>query len=286
MRYDYQRLGQTWRYDLENRRYGFLLCDNPISYPHRHPYFELSYVLRGEMQHDFMGTRYHLKQGDYYFVDIGKSHSYRASSDILLLNFMFYPEAIDPSYKQLKSLSKIVNGPTFRFTADRIPLLNRPGFHDENGSLLNHLEKIQLEIQEKRPGHHQMIHLLILQLIILLMRIDNAKFEETTQNQPIIQKILDLLNAKYAENLTLADISRQLGYSTAHISRLFKQNLKASYTEYLQRLRLAKSCQLLLSTDLSVEEIALAVGYRNLSFYHRLFQRYYGMTPLQYRKNG
>lgn len=286
MGHDYPRLRHNWRYDRENRRYGFLLCENPISLLHRHGHFELGYVVRGEMQHDFLGVRSHLKPGDFYFVDIGVSHSYQATPDILLLNFMFYPETIDPAYKQLRSLSKIASSPTFRFSAEKIPLLARPSFHDEDGRLLSHLEQIQDEIQEKRPGHHQMIHTLILQLIILLMRLDNAQFLEDLQEQPIMQKILALLGAQYAGNITLAGISRQLGYSPAYISRLFKKNLDVSFTEYLQRLRLSKSCQLLISTNLPVEQVALAVGYQNVSFYHRLFQRYYALTPLQYRKKG
>ena len=50
----YPRLKQGWQYALKARRYGFLLCDNPISYKHIGNFFVLTYVLQGEMDHTYL----------------------------------------------------------------------------------------------------------------------------------------------------------------------------------------------------------------------------------------
>ncbi len=278
----YPHLGQNWNINLTARRYGFLLCENPISTPHNHDFFELGYILTGEMEHQFLGTSSLLVAGDYYFVDLYTPHSYRGSSDIQLLNFMFFPEVLDSSFKKLTSLGEIANSSLFQFHSDKLPLLKRRYFHDEDQALLKHLNQIEEELEGHKPGHHQMIHTMIIQLVILLMRADNEA-QEPVYEQPVIQKILRYMEEEYAADLTLKEISARLGYSSAYVSRLFKLKLRTSFTEYLQRLRLANSCRLLLETDQNIEEIAAAVGYQNVQFYYRLFRRYYALTPQQYR---
>ncbi|MBQ8893267.1 MAG: helix-turn-helix domain-containing protein [Clostridia bacterium] len=284
MEIQYPRIGEPWRNDFHARRYGFLMSDTLINLNHQHKYFELGYVLQGTIEHTFMDTELQLEPGDMFFIDIGKFHSYRGSPDHRILNFLFFPEALDPTYKQMTSLSQIAGSPTFRFNSDRIPLLNRPVFHDEDGSFLQHLEQIQQEILQKKPGHHQMEQTMIQQLIIRLMRLDYNAQNSTVYDQPLVQKILELLDRGYAGTISLQQISKKLGYSPSYISRMFRKHFETTFTEYLQRLRLSKSCRLLLETNWPIEKVAAEVGYDNVQFYHRLFKKFFHMTPLQYRK--
>ena len=276
-------IGQSWKSEREHRRYGFLLTDYPLTKDHRHGYFELGYLIRGEIDHQFHGTLTHMKAGDFYFVDIGVSHQYSGTDDTEVLNFMFYHEAIDPSFSGYKSLSQITASPFFRFTSDHLPLLNHPCFHDEDGKLLQLLKNLQEEINERRPGHHQMIHAMIQQLVIRLLRADNDA-RQSTEESGIINEVLRIIEERYAADLTVKEIAKELGYSAVHISRLFKETQHLSFTNYLQRYRISKSCGYLARTDWSIAKVAEAVGYGNVQFYHRLFRRLHGTTPLQYRK--
>jgi YesN/AraC family two-component response regulator len=67
------------------------------------------------------------------------------------------------------------------------------------------------------------------------------------------------------------------------LSKLIKQSTGFTFQELLQRKRFQKAVMLLLDTDLSVEEIAEAVGYENLSYFYRQFKERYGRTPRKYR---
>lgn len=279
----YPRLGQSWQNTLRARRYGFLLCDNPISVQYKGNFFILTYVLQGEMDHIYLGKSTHFKKGDYFFLDMNTERSHFGTPDLVILHFMFYPEVLDSSQRNQKSLSQIANSPIFRFNTERLPLLNRHKLHDHDGRILHLLEQIQLEIQEKKPGHHQMEQALIQQLVINLMRMDYTAQTEA-HNNPLAQQLLQELDAKYAGMITLKSIADKLGYSAEHLSREFKRIFGTSFTEYLQKLRLAKSCKLLLETDWPIAQIAAAVGYDNVQFYHRIFKKYYQLTPLQYRK--
>ena len=276
-------IGQRWRDDLMNRRYGFLLSDNPMTQMHKHRFFELGYLVRGEIDHEFHGTLTHMKAGDFYFVDIGVSHRYHGTDDTEVLNFMFYPEAIDPSFSEYQSLTQITASPFFRFTSDQLPLLTHPCFHDEDGKLLQLLENLQDEITERRPGHHQMIHAMIQQLVIRLLRADNDA-RQAAEESGLINEVLRMIEERYTTDLTVKEIAKELGYSAVHISRLFKETQRIPFTDYLQRYRISKSCGYLARTDWSIAKVAEAVGYGNVQFYHRLFRRFQGTTPLQYRK--
>jgi AraC family L-rhamnose operon transcriptional activator RhaR len=64
---------------------------------------------------------------------------------------------------------------------------------------------------------------------------------------------------------------------------MLKRATGQSFTEYMQNLRIRKSCELLRRTTLPVKEIAARSGYRDLKFFHELFRKKTGRTPLEYR---
>ena len=57
-----------------------------------------------------------------------------------------------------------------------------------------------------------------------------------------------------------------------------------TFTDYLQKLRIEKSCELLAGSDMRIAEIAQAVGYEDIKFFNRLFKRTLGMPPREYRR--
>ena len=127
---------------------------------------------------------------------------------------------------------------------------------------------------------------MIQQLIIKLMRLDYTAQNEITADQPLAQKLQDILDTEHPANISMQNVCEKLNYSPAHISRTFRKLYGVTFTAYLQKLKLAQSCRLLLETDLSVEQVAENVGYKNVQFFHRIFREHYQLSPLQYRKTG
>ena len=72
-------------------------------------------------------------------------------------------------------------------------------------------------------------------------------------------------------------------YSVPYISSKFREELGCTAVQYLQRLRIEKSCKLLAASQQSIRQIAEAVGYENEKFFHKLFRRLMGMSPGAYR---
>ena len=80
-----------------------------------------------------------------------------------------------------------------------------------------------------------------------------------------------------------AALAASLHYDLPYLSRLVRQTTGKNYTELLQEKRLSQAAWLLRNTGKRVDEIANAVGYENLSYFHRLFAARFGQSPKKYR---
>jgi len=93
----------------------------------------------------------------------------------------------------------------------------------------------------------------------------------------------DLVDARYFEPLTVADMARAAGLSRAHFSREFHRTFGESPHQYLLTRRLERAAALLRTTDRSVADICIAVGLSSVGSFTTSFRRIYGAKPLEYR---
>ena len=93
----------------------------------------------------------------------------------------------------------------------------------------------------------------------------------------------DLMDAQYAERLTVADVAKAAGLGRAHFSREFKRAFGESPHVYLLTRRLERAASMLRFTDRSVAEICMSVGLESVGSFTTSFTRTYGLTPTAYR---
>ena len=93
----------------------------------------------------------------------------------------------------------------------------------------------------------------------------------------------DLADARYAEELTVADLARAAGLSRAHFSHEFRRAFGESPHAYLLTRRLERAAALLRTTDRSVADICVSVGLRSVGSFTTSFGRAYGLPPSAYR---
>lgn len=93
----------------------------------------------------------------------------------------------------------------------------------------------------------------------------------------------DLVDARYAEPLTVADLARAAQLSPAHFSRQFRRTFGESPHQYLLTRRLERAAALLRTTDWSVLRICLSVGLTSVGSFTTSFHRMYGVPPTAYR---
>lgn len=94
---------------------------------------------------------------------------------------------------------------------------------------------------------------------------------------------LRYIERNYAGRITVDDIAAHVGISRSHLYRVFVKQLSLSPNEYVARYRITKAC-VLLSTALSVTEVAGSVGFDDPLYFSRVFRRIKGTSPLAYRK--
>lgn len=95
----------------------------------------------------------------------------------------------------------------------------------------------------------------------------------------------DLVDSRYFEQLSVADLAAAAGLSPAHFSRRFRQTFGESPHLYLLTRRLERAAALLRTTDWTVAAICFAVGWGSVGSFTTSFRRMFGEPPQTYRKN-
>lgn len=109
---------------------------------------------------------------------------------------------------------------------------------------------------------------------------------EPPDEQSAIQQVASYIGANFASaDLSMTNIAEQFGLSTAKLSMAFKELTHISPSDYLLMLRIERAKELIASTDMTIKEIATAVGYYDSSSFIRRFKQYASITPLQYRQS-
>lgn len=99
----------------------------------------------------------------------------------------------------------------------------------------------------------------------------------------VIEETSIYFQENYHRKLLIKDVARKVGFNESYFIRLFKRITGTTPHEYLMRLRIDKSKQLLKQTDKSITEVSYDVGFENVNVFIRDFKKYAGITPLRYR---
>lgn len=99
-----------------------------------------------------------------------------------------------------------------------------------------------------------------------------------------ILQVQDWMDANCSTENRIVDLARQFNFSERNLKRRFQVATQISPNQYLQQVRVDKAKKLLLTADMSVQQIAYEVGYENVSFFIRVFQKIAGCTPTQWIK--
>ncbi|MGG1513839.1 AraC family transcriptional regulator [Paenibacillus oryzisoli] len=106
--------------------------------------------------------------------------------------------------------------------------------------------------------------------------------KQTQEHDQLIDKVVRYMEENYHFDLSLDQCAQICGLSPHYLSKLFKKKKDVSFIEYLTKIRIDKSVELLRTTELSVSEIAERVGYQTKNLI-RVFKKHMGVTPGQYR---
>lgn len=100
----------------------------------------------------------------------------------------------------------------------------------------------------------------------------------------LIFEALDFMEKHCCEDISRDDVAEKVHLSPSHFSRLFRRESGATFTDVLNRMRIDRAAEMLARTDRQIAMIALECGFRDQSYFTKVFKRYRNTTPLRYRK--
>ncbi|SCJ38794.1 Chemotaxis protein CheY [uncultured Clostridium sp.] len=107
---------------------------------------------------------------------------------------------------------------------------------------------------------------------------------ENCKEEDSIKNILEYINNNYASCLDLGAISQKFNFNYSYLSSYFSNHCKEGFSEYLNKIRVEKACELLKGNKYYVSEISSMVGYSDHSYFCRVFKKSKGYTPSKYRR--
>ncbi len=253
---------------------------------HWHPEIELTLVMEGEIIYQANDSLYHLKAGEGLFCNTNVLHSGHGngSADCSYLSVTFHPRLLygySSSVMQTKYMNHILKSPSLA----SIHLVSEK---DWQRRILEGIEKIRL-LNRGHPASEELkIQIALLQIWQELyehVEISETGFAENGRDTERIRRIMEYIQAHYAEKITLEELAEQIHLCRSESCRLFKRYMKESMFDYLLDYRIERSLELLRRPELDVTQIAGQTGFTSPGYFSKIFKRKMGCTPLEYRKN-
>lgn len=252
---------------------------------HTHNYVEIIYMCKGQTHHVVNGKDVYLKEGELLFLNQNSVQEiYPAGENDIAVNFIVLPEFFDHAIHMMNEEDNLLRS----FVLDCMTGENKEAsyLHFQVSDVIpvqnlveNLIWTLMNPTQNKRSINQFTMGLLLLQLINCA---DSIAVDSSTENQKLMLQVLQYAEEHYRDG-ELSELAEILHYDLYWLSREIKRQTGQNYTELVQAKRLSQACYLLKNTKKSVADIALMVGYENVSYFHRIFQRRYGATPRQYR---
>lgn len=111
--------------------------------------------------------------------------------------------------------------------------------------------------------------------------------QKYTKSSEVFSKAVEIILQNYSdENFSVESICSQLGLSSVHVRRIFREKAYSSPLKYLNYVRCEKAKNMLVSSNLSIKEIAESIGFYDPFYFSRMFKKNIGISPAEYRKKN
>ena len=255
-----------------------------IHFPeHTHDYVEVVYMCSGQTRHIVNGHRIELHQGELLFMNQSATHEIlEAGEGDLAVNFIVLPEF----FTSVLSFMGEEETPLRRFLVDC--LCGRSSgadyLHFKVSGITpvqNLIENLLFTLLQDTPNKRKMSQMTMTLLFLQLIG-HTETLNAPNPDQAAILSVLSYIETCYREG-SLSELAQQMHYDLYTLSREIKRKTGKNFTQLVQEKRLAQAAFLLKSTDRNVDDIAHAVGYENMGYFHRIFKEAFGASPRNYR---
>ena len=245
---------------------------------HTHDYVEMVYMCQCSTRHIINGAEVVLRTGELLILgQNARQEIYPAGAADVGVNFIVRPEFFSGTLVFLGSEET----PLREFIVKCLCGENPSGYLHfrvaDVKPVQNLVENLLWTLISDTPNRRSINQLTMgLLFVQLLNHTDRLSKRET------VVRVLGYIEENYATG-SLHDVAAILHYDPAWLSREIKRRTGKNYTELLQEKRLSQAAWLLRNTAQRVSDIAVSVGYENVSYFHRIFAARFGQPPKAYR---
>jgi AraC family transcriptional regulator len=229
---------------------------------HRHELANLLFVLRGSFNETINGRTETCGRLSLFIRPASEPHSNlydSTATQCLIIGF-------EPAWRDsLGTLSRVLDSPS----------------RNQSASIAALGLKLRREITIGDEASRLSIEGLLPELMAQVVR--RTDRQRGSRRPEWLGRAQEILHSHFSENLTLAEIAKQVDVHRVHLARTFKHFHKCTIGEYLRNLRIEFAQRQLANSDASLADIALTAGFCAQSHFSAVFKSQLGVTPAQYR---
>ena len=235
------------------------------------------FVTDGELFFCEDGKEYRLSKGDCFLFEPNTWHYGTADSVYQVYYLHFRHDGIagmteEAIWEDFISLPKHINIPDHFAFNNMIALLRKAIEYN----------KVPCE-----KGDNILSACAVQELLVTLSRVaqTSGKKKPNIGAMQRIDEVIAYLNCHYREKLSGERIEKEVSYSFDYLNQLFRRCLDTTVFGMLEDIRMYHARKLVLTSEFSIKNIALEVGYTDESYFSKVFKKHYGLSPLQYKKH-
>ena len=247
-------------YHFGSSDYMNVLDGTDLSYPpHLHRCFEIIIILSGQMEVTVDGKSFTLNKHEAVLIFPNQIHSLSSAHSQHILS-IFSPQLVQAYFSKVADKMPESN----KFTPD--PYLTEALIGMQKGASI-----------AMKKG--------LLYLLCGQFDSNAAYYKKQNDKHTLLFKIFSFVENNFAGDCSLANLSNEVGYNYAYLSRYFKKTVGQPYNTFVTHYRLSHACYLLESTDQPIIQCALDSGFTSIRSFNRSFKEKIQTSPTQYRIN-
>jgi len=259
---------------------------------HTHDYLELGYVVEGEFRQKILGKDITFHQGDFCLIDkscLHQDYLFNSPATILFLGIAndMFTEIMNENITTQKMIS-FLQSALIRQKDLQQYVHFKPGTDTSVERIEKCLGHLVKELFYNEAGSSYIRKGLLFRIFRLLSteyEFSLSKEQRKTMNWIIFEEVSDYMK-RNSSHITITDLCNEFHFQEDYFNRLIKNKTGMTYSTYLQQIRLEKAAHMLTHTQMTIDEICGAVGYKNKGFFYKIFKEKYRMKPAEYRKGA
>lgn len=255
---------------------------------HTHNFFEINYVFRGKCSMIFENETRELLAGELCIIAPHSRHDVTVTDESIVISLMLRKNTFETTFFKLLAQEDLLSSFFRGILYSKKESANYMLFVTDNSpEIKNAVKDIFMEsyITDDYSNTciisrmHLFFSLLLRRYSASIQFYENQKMGEHAS----FTRLLQYIQSHY-QTLTLESLAETFHYNPSYLSRLIKKNTGQTLVEILTNLRISRASDLLLHTDVTVEDIAKSVGYDSADHFSRQFKKKTGTAPRDYRR--